>query len=83
MKKFKLSKYIIISKRGLDYAIYNSLKPGSLIILDNEALEVLQKFKKPMSIYSNLDCEIMEISKQFIDSGLVIPENVNERESKN
>lgn len=81
MKKFKLSEYIEISKRGLDYAVYNSLKSGSLMILDNEALEFLQEFKKPMSICPNLDCEIAEISKQFIDSGLVVPENIDEREN--
>ena len=84
MKRLTKSKYLKVVKRGREFAVYNSIVSGSLLIVDQEALELLEKFSVPTDPevlskqYPRVD--IVPVIKQYLKANILVQENVDERE---
>jgi len=85
MKKkfFRISPHLKIIQRGDEFAVYNSLNSGSLVIIDENAMYFLKKFNSLTTLedispeYSNE--EKQSVFSLFTESHLIIPENIDER----
>jgi uncharacterized protein len=83
---YRTSPHLKIVARGLEYAVYNTLQPNSLMFLNDEALAGLMEFEQPSSVvavaagYPDF-AEAREVIESFIESGLLIPDKFDEREA--